>query len=58
MKLGKQVNFAYKTEHLQPIISALEIGNEKMAMEKLEQYVVSLNETARSLLMLKYVFRN
>lgn len=52
----KQANFVYETEYLQQIISALEIGSEEIALEKLGHYVGYLKKSDLSLLMQKYIF--
>ena len=40
----KQKNFVYETKYLQQIINALEMGNEEIALEKLNLYVDALKQ--------------
>lgn len=58
MQIDRPSNFVYETESLQQIISALEIGSEEIAIEKLNLYVTHLKETSLSFLMLQYIFIN
>lgn len=52
----KQKNFVYETKYLQQIINALEMGNEEIALEKLNLYVDALKQETLSFLLLRYIF--
>jgi len=51
-----QPNFIYDAEYLRQIINAMEIGSEKSALEKLQNYIDQLKENNHSFLMQQYIF--